>query len=280
MKYADLHIHSTYSDGNLTPEEIINIAIERNVKYISITDHDTLSSQYITKCHYSDINIIPGIEFSTEYEDDIEIHILGYCIDVDNPTLKNVVEKLKASRVKRVESIITKLKDIGINIDINDLCVNSISTLGRSHIAQLLVKKGYSENFKLAFKNYLIEGKAGFVKREKIYYKEVLDIIKKSGGIAVLAHPGDIPRQMELDNLLKRLKCHGLSGVEIYHPSHNNEKINTFYNLAKKHKLIITGGSDCHSISNKNSSLIGQYGVNEIHLNKLLHLDKRYGGKI
>lgn len=280
MKYADLHIHSTYSDGNLTPEEIIKIAIERNVKYISITDHDTLSSQYVTKYDYQNINIIPGIEFSTEYDDDTEIHILGYFIDIDNSYLKSIVEKLRISRIERVKNIITKLKEIGIDIDMDDLCENNIPTLGRSHIAQVLVKKGYSNNFKLAFKEYLIEGKPAFVKREKIYYKEVLDIIKKSSGIAILAHPGDIPRQMELDSLFKRLKCHGLSGVEIYHPSHNNEKINTFYNLAKKHKLIITGGSDCHSISNKDSSLIGQYGVNEIHLNKLLHLDKRYGGKI
>lgn len=280
MKYADLHIHSTYSDGNLTPEEIIEIAIERKIHYISITDHDTLSSQYVVRNTYRDINIISGIEFSSQYDNGIELHILGYFIDIENPQLNNIISRLKILRIKRIEEIIAKLNNIGINVSIADLYINNVCSLGRSHIAQILVKKGYAENFKSAFKNYLVEGKPAFVGREKIYYKEVLDVIKNAGGISVLAHPGDIQRQMELDNVFRRLKCYGLSGVEIYHPSHNNEKINNFYNIAKKNKLIITGGSDCHSVSNKESSLIGRYGINELHLNKLLNLDKKYGGKI
>lgn len=275
MKYADLHIHSTYSDGHLTPEEIIEIAIERKINCISITDHDTLSSQYIVKEEYDNLKIISGIELSTEYENDIEIHILGYCIDIDNNSLKNIVDRLKSSRITRIENTIAKLKGIGIEISMMDLPINNLSSLGRSHIAQALVKKGYAENFKSAFINYLVIGKPAFVKREKINYKEILQGIKDAGGIAVLAHPGDIHRQMELDMLVKRLKCYGLGGIEIYHPSHSNEKINNYYNLARKNKLLVTGGSDCHSISDKESSFIGKYGINESHLNKLISLDKK-----
>ena len=115
MKYADLHIHSSYSDGCKTPEEIIDSAIKNKIKYISITDHDSISSQYVTRNSYDDLVIIPGIELSTEYND-MELHILGYFIDIENDDLKSLVNELNVQRIKRVEKILYNLKNYNINL--------------------------------------------------------------------------------------------------------------------------------------------------------------------
>ena len=153
MKYADLHIHSNFSDGVYTPEEIINLARRKNVKNISITDHDSIAAQYITSKEYNDINIIPGIELSTEYKD-IELHILGYFIDVNNSDLIKLLEELSKHRIKRVEQILFNLKDYDIKLNLEDLelGLDFNSTIGRSHIANAMVNKGYFENYKSALK--------------------------------------------------------------------------------------------------------------------------------
>lgn len=269
MRYADLHIHSSYSDGNLLPEEIINIAINQGVKYISITDHDTIDSQYISRHNYEGIHIIPGIEFSAEY-DELEVHILGYFIDINNEELKCIVEKLKCARIKRIERIIDKLKLQDICLDMDDVAVDKSSNIGRAHVANAMIAKGYVHNFKEAFSKYLMTGKPAYVKGEKLSYKEVLDIINDSGGIAVLAHPGKIYRTLEIESMIRELKCYGLKGLEVYHPSHSKEQINMFYNFSKKYKLLITGGSDFHGASNGEIS-VGSQGINELLLDKLIN---------
>lgn len=273
MKYADLHIHSTSSDGKLTPEEIVKLAIEREIQYISITDHDTLSSQYITNVNYENISIIPGVELSTDFND-MEMHILGYFIDITDSNLLNIIDSIKVSRFQRVEVILSKLNKIDININFSDLDVERSSSLGRAHIAKALVDKGYADSFKGAFVNYLVKGKSAYVKREKPSCKDILQIIEAAGGISVLAHPGEISRPMELENTIKRLRCYGLKGLEVFHPSHNCEKTNYIYNLANKYKLLVTGGSDCHSVNSKDKSIIGEYGINKCQLKQILNKKK------
>lgn len=211
MKYADLHIHSSYSDGVNTPEEIVDMAIKNNIKYISITDHDSIASQYILKREYKDINIIPGIELSTEYKE-MELHILGYFIDVNNYQLNELVNELSIERLRRVENILFNLKKCNIHLDLEDVAIDSTSTIGRSHIANAMVRKGYFNNYKSAFRSFLVKGKPGYVKGFKLNYKDCIDVINKSGGIAVLAHPGQIYRKIEVENILKELKCFGLKG--------------------------------------------------------------------
>lgn len=267
MKFADLHIHSTFSDGTLTPEEIVKIAKLEGLKSISITDHDCIGSQYIIE-ESENINIISGIELSSEIKG-LDIHILGYFIDCKNETLINTVNKLKEARIERVEEILFKLKKENIFIEIEDLEVKSTSSIGRSHIANAMVKKGYFDNYKTAFVNYLVQGKPAFVKGYKLDYKSALEIIIKSGGIATLAHPGQIYKSLEIEALVKELKCFGLEGIEVYHPSHSKEQNNKFYNLAKKYKLLVTGGSDYHGKGCYNEKLIGSYGIDEKLLNKL-----------
>lgn len=273
MKYADLHIHSNYSDGSMSPEEIIDNAIKLGVKSISITDHDCISSQYITNNSYPDIEIITGIELSSEFEE-MELHILGYFIDINNIELINTVNKLNKERTERINEILFKLKKEGINLNIEDLEVDLNSTVGRSHVAKAMVRRGYYDSYKIAFTNHLVKGKDSYVKGYKLNYKEAIQVINNSGGIAVLAHPGQIYKSLEVENIIKNLKFFGLRGIEVYHPSHSKEQTNNFYNLAKKHKLLITGGSDFHGKEGIKENSIGSYGINEDLLNKLINLSK------
>ncbi|MEG1003076.1 PHP domain-containing protein [Clostridium sp.] len=274
MKCADLHIHSTFSDGNLTPEQILEEARQKGLKYISITDHDSIDSQYITKQTHCDIDIISGIELSTEINE-FEIHILGYFINIEDEKLINTVSILKRARINRVKNIINKLKDEGIDLSFEDI-ISGNSSVGRAHIANAIVKKGYEDNFKVAFSKYLIKGKKAYEKGEKLSYKEALKVIEDCNGIAVLAHPGKIYKSMEVERIIKELKCYGLKGLEVYHPSHTKEQINLFYNLSKKYKLLITGGSDFHYEGNRDI-FIGSQGIDEKLVNELIVYNKKIG---
>lgn len=274
MKYADLHIHSNYSDGKLTPEEIINKARSLGVKGISITDHDSISSQLNIKKKYDDIDIISGIELSTEYND-LELHVLGYFIDIENEKLINTVNKLNKSRIEKVDEILSKLRKNNIYLTLDDLSIGVNTTIGRSHIANAMVNKGYFDNYKEAFVSFLIKGKPAYVRGYKLNYKDSIKLINDAGGIAVLAHPGRVYKGMIMESLIKDLKFYGLKGLEVYHPSHSREQINNFYNLSKKYKLFITGGSDYHGKGCNNEKLIGSYGIDKDLLNKLINYNKK-----
>lgn len=274
MNYADLHIHSNYSDGSMTPEEIVHTARDLGVKSISITDHDSIASQYIVENQYNDINVISGIELSTEY-DDREIHILGYFINIKDKNLIETVNRLNKSRIERIEEILLRLRKSDIHLTLDELAIDLDSTVvGRSHVANAMVRKGYFDNYKSAFTSFLVKGKPAYVRGYKLNYKEAIQVINKSGGIAVLAHPGQIYKGLAIENLIKDFKFYGLKGIEVYHPSHSREQTNSFYNLCKKYKLSITGGSDYHGKDCYNENLIGSYGINEALLNKLINLKK------
>lgn len=269
MKYADLHIHSSFSDGCLSPEEIVKEAKDKGIKYISITDHDTISSQYITKQNIYGINIIPGVEFSSEYKG-TEIHILGYYIDVENESIKELVELLQQLRLARSRQIIKKLKDNDIFISMDDLLNQGNHVIGRGNIASELIKKGYVKTYKEAFNKYLMKGRLAYVEGYKIDYKRILKAIKDSNGISVLAHPGKMYRSIQIESVIKDMKGYGLKGIEVYHSAHTKEQTNYLYNLSKKHKLIITGGSDFHTM-NSNSSVLGSQGLNKLLMEKLIN---------
>ena len=272
MIYADLHIHSSYSDGIYTPEEILKLAVNNKIKCISITDHDSIIAQEKVLNNAVDfLNIIPGIELSSKYNDS-EIHILGYFIDIKNDKLNNTLNNLKRKRIERTIEILDKLKLYGIDLDINELPVKS-STIGRGNIAQLMIKKGYVENKYEAFSRYLAKDKCAYIDGEKLSCKEAINIIMESGGIPVLAHPGKIYRDIEIEKMIKEFKCYGIKGIEVYHPSHTRDKINYFYNISKKYKLLITGGSDFHGEDNSRGYL-GCKGISKELLEKLKNYDR------
>jgi predicted metal-dependent phosphoesterase TrpH len=275
VKCADLHIHSSYSDGALSPHEIIAIAKKENLKCISITDHDCIESQYQIQMELQDnkdLIIIPGVEISAKYKE-CEVHILGYYIDIYNQRLKSEIEKLHNSRINRSKEIIYNLNKFGIDLDIDQLLATN-STIGRGNIAQMMVDKGYVADYKAAFNSYLSKGKCAYVEGEKLDYKEVLSLINECGGISVLAHPGKIYKNIGIESIIKEFKSYGMKGLEVYHPSHSIEQRNYFYNLSKKYKLLITGGSDFHSYE-KSKFTIGSNGINEELLNKLIYYKQK-----
>jgi len=272
MLYADLHIHSNYSDGKLSPEEIVDLAVKRNIKCISITDHDTINSQYVVN-KYADnnrIKVVSGLELSSLYEN-VEIHILCYFIDIENENLKLSLDRIKNTRQDRAKKIIQKLNEINININIEDIDKQAYNrSIGRLHIAKLIMQKGYASSIKEAFQKYLIKDRPAFVERNKIDYKEAMKLIRDAKGIAVLAHPGEIYKNVFVEKLIKSLKMYGLRGIEVFHPAHSPKATNDYYNLAKKYSLLITGGSDCHGTSINNDYGLGTMGINEALTCKLL----------
>lgn len=273
MLYADLHIHSNYSDGKLTPEEIVDLAIKRNIKCISITDHDNIDSQYVADSYADNkcIKVISGLELSSHYEN-IEIHILCYFIDTENENLKRSLDEIKNTRQDRAEKIIQKLNQINIDINIEDIDKQDYNgSIGRLHIAKVLVEKGYASSVKEAFQKYLVKDRPAFVERRKIDYKEALKLISDAKGIAVLAHPGEIYKNMFGEKLIKSLKRYGLKGIEVFHPSHSPKVLNYYYNLAKKYSLLITGGSDCHGTNINTDYGLGTMGMDEALTYKFLY---------
>lgn len=270
MQFSDLHIHSRYSDGMLWPEQIVDIASKKGLRYISITDHDTVDSQrlneVLSKKH--NISIIPGLELSTEYMER-EIHILAYFVDIYDMRLNEFLNKARESRMNRARDIIDKLNSINIDIAYEEVAEEGI-TIGRPHIAKALVSKGYASNVKEAFQLYLVKDKPAYVGRYKIDFRHALRLINDCSGIAVLAHPGEIYKGISLEYLIKEFKVYGLKGVEVFHPSHSLKQTNDYYNLAKKYSLLITGGSDCHGSVIETESILGTYGLDQNLTNKFI----------
>lgn len=191
--FFDLHVHTNHSDGLYSPEEVVDLAVKHNLKGIAITDHDTITGIHpaINYCKkYDNFKVIPGVEFSSIYWDE-EVHILGYFIDIYNKDIINTTNKLRDSRLSRGIEMVKKLNKLGLNVSIEE--VKKISRdeyIGRPHIGRALIKNGYVTDLQEAFEKYLNRGKPGYAERYKISIDETISLIKDSGGMAILAHPG------------------------------------------------------------------------------------------
>ncbi len=244
----DLHIHSRYSDGLLSMKEITHSLSNNGVRIFSITDHDTVDGidEGIYEAKKHSLEFIPGIEISTEFENR-EVHILGYFIDHKCPELLIQLEKFKEQRQNRGINIINKLEKEGISLsDIKLQKATNKGVIGRPHIADMLVKKGYVKSRKEAFDKFLSEGNIGYVPRDKIKVVQAIDLIKKAKGIPVIAHPGIGFLNNQLDIIVNM----GIQGIEVWHPDHNLTLIDYFFKYAEKNNLIMTGGTDWHGDKN------------------------------
>ena len=272
-KLIDLHTHSFYSDGEYSPDELIKLAIQNNIKTLALTDHDTLLG--IKNINYSgdDIKIIEGIELSAKV-DKGRMHILGYNIDKDNKQLNEKMDELRDNSLHSVLSLMEQLKqDYNIRFkydDIKDL-VNSNHNLGRPDLAKLCIKYNFAVNVQDAFDKYLIPAHDKCRKTNKgIDYKECIRLIVNSGGIPVLAHPKTLLlNEEELTSLLEDMIKHGLKGIEVYHSSHTQEEIELYTKLANKFNLLISGGSDYHGPTVKPSINLGTGENNNLLITNL-----------
>lgn len=256
----DLHIHTYYSDGLFSPEEIVNIAINKGIDGIAITDHDTIEGvkSILNKGQNNKLHIIPGIEMGTIFQNS-EVHILGYFIDYNSKRLINAINWLKTNRIKRGMEIIKKLNSLDIHLSYNKIkeFVKG-DYIGRPHIAKALVKEGYVKSIEEAFDKYLNRGKAAYIQRKTLTLKETINLIHEIGGIAVLAHPGILKEKEAIYSCIN----YGIDGIEVIHSKHTNEDIKTLLRIAKQNDLIITGGSDCHGKIINGDYLIGKYYIN------------------
>ena len=257
--YIDLHIHTTCSDGSLTPSQVVQYAKEKDLKAIAITDHDTIdgNEEALKEGKRQDIEVIPGVEISVEYSPG-SMHMLGYFITTDDTTLKEKLTLLQGSRADRNPKIVEKLNELGLALTYDEVVQESGGgQVGRPHIAQVLLKKGYVKNIQEAFDTYLGKGAPAYNDKFRLGAEEAITTIIDAGGIPVLAHPFTLfcKGSEELEALVKKLVSKGLQGIEIYYSEHNQRQISQYRKLAEQHNLAITGGSDFHGKNMKGIDL-------------------------
>lgn len=265
---ADLHIHTIYSDGLLKPKQVVEKAFGLGLKVIAITDHDTVDGVLpaINEAKkYPGLEIIPGIELSTDLNGE-EIHILGYYLDYNDSYLRTKLMSFQKNRRKRVERIILKLKNMGIDISIEDIKSQG-SSLGRPHVALALMEKGHANSIREAFENYLSTGKPAYVPKEKLTPFSAISLIKQNKGIPVIAHPGLLENQGVINELIN----YGIMGIEVKHKDHSQAQIAYYIKLALDNNLLLTGGSDTHG---ENPLILGSFDIPLEYVNKLKETKK------
>ncbi|MFQ5964431.1 MAG: transcription antitermination factor NusB [Candidatus Scalinduaceae bacterium] len=243
-KGADLHIHTEYSDGTMSPEQVVEEALKLKLHTIAITDHDSIDAIEIAQaiCVEKGLNIIPAIELSSYYCA-ADIHILGYFIDIKNSTLLEKLTELRFERVERIKKITKKLVSLGVIVDPQEVYdVAGKGVPGRMHVADVLCRKGYCSSIQESFQRYLSDNGPAFVPKVALSLENAIKLINSSDGISVLSHPGTTKR----DELIPKMVEFGLQGIEVYSPSQLANDIERYIRLANEYDLVITGGSDCH----------------------------------
>lgn len=238
----ELHTHTTYSDGILTPQKLVERATNAGVKALAITDHDTLHGwdEAIAAAIPYDLEIIPGVELSTVHNGR-SLHILGYYPQKE--LLANPLEERLAGRKRRAKQMVDNLAAMGYPLELG--AMDSNMAFGRPHIANALVKAGYVNSREEAFTRFLGESQPAYVHYEKFSIQEGISLIRNCGGVPVWAHPY-LFRGGTVEEVLPELVEAGLMGIEVYHPHHGNNKVNRLKQLCQKYDLLITGGTDYH----------------------------------
>ncbi|MEE4114350.1 MAG: PHP domain-containing protein [Desulfobacteraceae bacterium] len=251
----DLHVHSTASDGTLTPPEILEMAVQLGLGAVSITDHDTVSGSAaaIANGIPGTLEFITGIEISAAapdgYPSASSVHLLGYGLDLSNAPLNRLLTVLQSARENRNPQIVQRLSALGMDITMQELSLAvGDATAGRPHIAQLMVAKGLVESIDDAFDRFLGKNKPAYVEKHRVPMADAIGTIKSAGGVAVLAHPylNDVVDIDHFEPFLMTLKEMGLDGIEAVYPEHPEAATARYCQLAQKHNLLITGGTDFH----------------------------------
>ncbi len=262
MKYVDLHLHSTASDGTCTPAELARCAAEAGLSAAAITDHDTIAGaeEFLRECEKLGLEAAAGVEISAKFR--TEMHILGLFVDYNNEEFIENLHELKNARALRNRQMLEKLSGDGFKITAEDITGQkkdgSLDNVGRAHIAAALVHKGYVSSVQEGFDKYLSKGCKYYVPRKTYPPKESIELIKKAGGVAVLAHPIFITKDpAELHSLLSELKSYGLAGVESYYSEYTEDYTKLCLRLCRELGLMPSGGSDFHG-GNKPHIHIGE----------------------
>lgn len=265
LNRIDLHTHTSASDGIYSPVDLIDLAIRDGLLALAITDHDCIDglSQAVQYAKKKEFKLIPGIEFSVEYSKG-SLHIVGLYIDYNNAELIETTENLKKLRASRADKIIEELEKCNIHIPLDEvLALANGAPLGKPHFARIMIKYGYANSLKEVFRNYLVDGKPGDIPKKKISPDDAIKLIKRSGGISIIAHPISLEFGSfeEFELILQGLIHSGLQGIEVYAAMHSSEQADGFLKIADKYRLLVTGGSDFHGDRNE---VLGTYADGKI----------------
>ncbi len=242
----DLHIHTTASDGTDSPEAVVALAAEKGFSIIAITDHDTMLGvpEAIAAGEKHGVRVIGGVEISAGGQ--TEVHVLGYGIR-DAERLEQTLSLMRDKRAERMASMVEKLRALGMDVTLDEVTALSDGSVGRSHLARVLIDKGAVRDVREAFSKYLSPGKPAYVEREKLSVQEAVRLIADCGGLPVIAHPGQNHGESYWGReRFHALKAYGLRGIEVYHMAHGAAQAAAFERIARAENLLVTGGSDYH----------------------------------
>ncbi len=254
----DLHMHTYFSDGQHSPEELIIKVKEAGIDIISITDHDTVDgiSEAIDAGKKYGVEIIPGLEISSDIRDR-EVHLLAYFFDPANKELEEYLKFFRAERIKRAIRIIEKLNALGLHLEPDDVMqIARNSAVGRPHIAKALVQKGLVSNYFEAFSKYIGNGCPAYERKVHVSPRSAFKIISDAGGLSFIAHPGNLP-----DAVMIELIEAGLDGIEVVHPSHLPHQVKHYRGIVNEFFLLESGGSDFHGGERNDYNNLGKYCV-------------------
>lgn len=262
---ADLHMHTNCSDGIYTPEQVTAMAAQAGLAVIAISDHDTIAAYDGNHTFAAEIQVIPAIEMSSEYDGE-DVHILGFYLNTKEEGLNDYCRQFKKRRLARALEIVDKCISLGYNLDTDPIhkMIEKGGTVGRPHIARMLVAQGYFPDVKSVFDNLLYRGGPAYIPYHRHTIDECIDIIHGAGGLAVLAHPG------LLHNTLRQVLRFPFDGLEVYHPN-NKGRYDEFLAMAVKKHWYISGGSDFHGVPGRFPETVGTYSVNAWAVRHILH---------
>ena len=273
---SDLHMHTTFSDGKLTPEELVAAAKEAGLTYMAITDHDTvegISHLYENGLYPArGIKLIPGIEFSA-HDPLHEIHILGYNIDIYYARLADKLNEVTEARWTRFSEMVEKLRQLGYDISETEVLTiaGDSRSISRSHIGRVLVEKGYVPTVQDAFEAVLQKGKPAYVPHYHLEVEEIISLIREAGGTSVLAHPklvGD-------DDLVRSICQCGIDGIEAFYPRHDEDDTARYLAMAQEYHLLVSGGSDYHGFPTRYPDRLGVFTIEDSYAEKFYRPAKK-----
>jgi predicted metal-dependent phosphoesterase TrpH len=256
---VDLHIHSTASDGRLTPAEVVRLAVELGLSTIALTDHETTAglSEAQTAAASHDLRVLSGIELGTETEAGL-VDILGYCFEPEHGGLQAALVRLREGRQQRARAMVEKLRQLDVPLTWERVqALAGDSVIGRPHVARALLEAGHVSSLGEAFERWISSQGPAYVPRPRLSPQEAITLIREAGGLAVLAHPV----RSEKTTLVPALAEVGLGGLEVYYPEHNRADVKHLLRLCRRYNLIPTGGSDFHGLSLDGTAQLGSVAV-------------------
>lgn len=273
MAKADLHIHTLESDGNMSPVDVVRLANKHGLEIISITDHDTVRGYWkaLETAEELDINLLAGVEITSDFKGR-ESHLLAYCFDPEHEAIETLMAEHHKSRLERGKWIVGQLSKEGLDLDIEEVKAEAKgANIGRPHIAAVLVDKGYVASYKEAFIRYLSDSALGKIQNGYYDYRQAIQAVKEAGGAVVIAHPGNMYSNEELEDLVAA----GVDGIEFIHPSHDYATQQRIEKFAEKHQLLVTGGSDYHGGNDDYQKFFGIVTLNTKYVHRLIRMTEQ-----